>query len=421
LARASRAVQTPGIEEKTRTGSAERDQELAKLEGELKQAEARAAAVHDVIQAVARSTFDLETVLQTVIDRAVRLCHADSGNIARRVGDVYRVAAFTGFEPDYERMVREHVYEPGRGSVLGRTVLEREVVHIVDVLEDPDYALTKIQSAGGYRTALGVPMLKDGDPVGAIGVGRNRVEPFSDAEIALVRTFADQVVVAIENVRLYQTVERQRIELARFAPQVASLLESNEGERLLAGHRREITSLFTDLRGFTAFAETAEPEEVLDVLRVYHLVVGEVVIAHGGTVEHFAGDGLMSFFNDPVPDPDHHVAAVRTAVEVRERIGQLAVEWRRRGYDLGLGVGITTGYATLGRIGFEGRYDYAAIGSAVNLASRLCDAASPGEILISQRLQAVLEDRIEIEPVEALQLKGFTKPVDAFRLIAVRS
>jgi class 3 adenylate cyclase len=318
-------------------------------------------------------------------------------------------------------MVRDHVYEPERGSVVGRTVLERGVVHIVDVLEDPDYALANLQSAGGYRTALGVPMLKDGEPIGAIAVGRNEVKPFTDAEITLLRTFADQVVVAIENVRLFQTVERQRVELARFAPQVASLLSSDEGERLLAGHRREITALFSDLRGFTAFAEIAEPEEVIDVLRAYHLVVGEVVTAHGGTVEHFAGDGLMAFYNDPVPDPEHPLAAVRTAVEVRERVEQLAAEWRKRSYDLGLGVGITTGYATLGRIGFEGRYDYAAIGSVVNLASRLSDAAAPGEILISQRLQAALEDGVETEAVDGLQLKGFTKPVDAFRVIALRS
>jgi len=295
------------------------------------------------------------------------------------------------------------------------------VVHIVDVLEDPDYQMTNLQSAGGYRTALGVPMLQDGEPIGVIAVGRNRVEPFTDAEITLLRTFADQVVVAIENVRLFQTVERQRVELARFAPQVASLLSSDEGERLLAGHRREITVLFSDLRGFTAFAEIAEPEEVLDVLRAYHLVVGEVVTAHGGTVEHFAGDGLMAFYNDPVPDSEHRLAAVRTAVEVRERVDQLSLDWRKRGYDLGLGVGITTGYATLGRIGFEGRYDYAAIGSVVNLASRLSDAAAPGEILISQRLQAALEDGVEAEAVDGLQLKGFRTPVDAFRVIAVRA
>jgi class 3 adenylate cyclase len=397
-----------------------RDQ-LAQLQRELKQAEDRAAAVHDVIQTVARSTFDLDSVFQTVIDRAVLLCHADSGNIARRVDEVYRMVAFTSFGPEYERMVRDHVYEPERGSVVGRTVLERGVVHIVDVLEDPDYALANLQSAGGYRTALGVPMLKDGEPIGAIAVGRNAVEPFSDAEITLLRTFADQVVVAIENVRLFQTVERQRVELARFAPQVANLLSSDEGEKMLAGHRREITALFCDLRGFTAFAETAEPEEVLDVLRAYHLVVGEVVTGHGGTVEHFAGDGLMAFYNDPVPDPAHRLAAVRTAVDVRERVAELAADWRRRGYDLGLGVGITTGYATLGRIGFEGRYDYAAIGSAVNLAARLSDVAAPGEILISQRLQAALEDRVETAAVDGLQLKGFSKPVDAFRVIALRT
>src|SRR5688572_31106540 len=154
-----------------------RDQ-LADLQRELKQAEARAAAVHDVIQTVARSTFDLEEVLQTVIDRAVLLCHADTGNIARRVGDVYRMAAFTSFGPEYERMVRDHIYEPGRGSVVGRTVLERGVVHIVDVLEDPEYSMTGLQSAGGFRTALGVPMLRDGEPIGVIALGRNTVKPF---------------------------------------------------------------------------------------------------------------------------------------------------------------------------------------------------------------------------------------------------
>ena len=404
-----------------RVSDADARDQLAQLQRELKQAEARAAAVHDVIQTVAGSAFDLEKVLQIVIDRAVLLCDADTGNIARRVGDVYRMAAFTSFGPEYERMVRDHVYEPGRGSVVGRTVLERGVVHIVDVLEDPEYSMTELQSAGGFRTVLGVPMLKDGEPIGAIAVGRNTVKPFSEAEITLLQTFADQIVVAIENVRLFQTVERQRIELARFAPQVATLLSSDEGERLLAGHRRQITTLFCDLRGFTAFSETAEPEEVLDVLRAYHLLVGELVTAHGGTVEHFAGDGLMAFFNDPVQDPEHRLAAVRTAVEVRERIARVAADWRKRGYDLGLGVGITTGYATLGRIGFEGRYDYAAIGSGVNLAARLSDVAAPGEILISQRLQAALEDRVETEAVDALQLKGFSKPVDAFRVIAVRA
>ena len=249
--------------------------------------------------------------------------------------------------------------------MIGRTLLERRVVHIVDVLEDADYSLGELQRAGGYRTVLGVPLLRDHDAIGAIAVGRSDVRPFGESEIRLIEAFADHVVVAIENVRLYQTVERQRTELARFAPQVANLLSSDEGERLLAGHRREITALFCDLRGFTAFAETAEPEEVLGVLRDYHRTVGELVVANEGTIEHFAGDGLLAFFNDPTLVPNHQLAAVRTAVAIRERFSGLASDWRKRGYDLELGAGIATGYATLGRIGFEGRYDYGAVGNAV--------------------------------------------------------
>ncbi len=395
-------------------------EQIAELRREQRRAEEREAAVRDVIQTIAHSTFNLEVVLQTVIDRAVHLCHADNGNIARRDGDVYRVAAFTSFTPDYERLVRERVYAPERDSAIGRTVLERHVVHIVDVLDDPEYSLTALQRAGGYRTVLGVPMLREGAPIGAIVVGRKEVRPFSDAEIRLIETFADYVVIAIENVRLYQTVERQRTELARFAPQVANLLSSDEGEQLLAGHRREITALFCDLRGFTAFAETAEPEEVLGVLRQYHTAVGEVVIANEGTVEHFAGDGLMAFFNDPAPIPKHQLAAVRTAVAVGERFLILATEWRKRGYELGLGMGVATGYATLGRIGFEGRYDYGAVGNVVIFAARLSDAAGPGEILLSQRAHAAVEDRVVTEPVQELHLKGFSRPVVAVRAIAIR-
>jgi class 3 adenylate cyclase len=390
------------------------------LEGDAS-AEEREAAVHDVIQTIARTTFDLDAVCQTVIDRAVRLCRADTGNIARRDGDTdeYRIAAFTSMTPEYERLVRERVYTPEQGSIVGRTLLHKQVVHIQDVLEDPAYALPDLQKLGGYRTALGVPMMRDGEPIGAIAVARNEVRPFSDAEIRLIETFADFVVIAVENVRLFQTVERQRAELARFAPQAADLLSSNEGEQLLAAHRQEITALFFDLRGFTAFAETAEPEEVFRILREYHTAAGEEVVANGGTIEHFAGDGLMAFFNDPVEIDDHELAAVRTAATLADRFTTLAADWRKRGYDLGLGIGIATGYATLGRIGFEGRYEYGAIGSAVILASRLSDAAAPGEILISQRTDASLEGRIATEPVPVLWLKGFTRPVVVMRLVGL--
>jgi adenylate cyclase len=393
-------------------------EDTAELRGELARAEEREAAVRDVIQTLARTSFDLDAVLQTVIDRAVRLTHADTGNIARRDGekDEYRVAAFTSMTPEYERLVRERIYTPERGSLLGRTLLAKRVVHIADVLEDPEYALPELQKMAGYRTGLGVPMLREGVPIGAIAVARNQVRPFEDAEIRLIETFADYAVIAIENVRLFQTVERQRTELARFAPQAADLLSDEEGEKLLTGHRREITALFCDLRGFTAFAETAEPEEVMGVLRQYHTAAGELVVANEGTVEHFAGDGLMAFFNDPAVVEDHELAAARTAVALRERFTGLADDWRKRGYQLGLGIGIATGYATLGRIGFESRYEYGAIGNAVILAQRLSDAAGPGEILVSQRAHAAVEKHFATEPMPELQLKGFSRPVVAMRL-----
>jgi adenylate cyclase len=292
-------------------------------------------------------------------------------------------------------------------------------IQIVDALADPEYTLLEAQKIAGFRTILGIPLIHDDAPIGVLSVWRYEVRAFSEPEINLLSTFADQAAIAISNVRLFETVERQRTELARFAPQVAGLLSSPEGVALLAGHRREISALFCDLRGFTPFAETAEPEELFSVLREYHGAVGEIAVANGGTVEHFAGDGLMIFFNDPTLLPDHQLAAVRTAVAMRDRFADLAAGWLKRGYELGLGIGIGVGYATLGRIGFEGRYDYAGVGVVVTLASRLSTAADAGEILISQRLHASVEDAVTAEPVDDLSLKGFTHAVTAYRVIGL--
>jgi len=221
---------------------------------------------------------------------------------------------------------------------------------------------------------------------------------------------------------LTATIERQREELSRFlSPQVAALVSSPEGEQLLAGHRRQITAVFCDLRGFTAFAETAEPEELFGVLRDYHEAMGALIVEHGGTLEHFAGDGIMIFFNDPVLQPDHVERAVRMAVAMRERFADLAVRWRKLGYELAFGVGIAVGYATLGRIGFDGRYDYGAIGNAVILASRLSSDAKGGQILLSQRAFAAVEEVVEAESVGELALKGFSRPVPAVNVIALRN
>lgn len=392
------------------------------IEAEQQREAAALAALGRTLASIARSRFDLDEVLQAVVEEAAQLCHADSANIAVRDGNAYRTRAFTGFSPEFEELVRGVMYAPDRESVVGRAILDGRVVHIEDVLADPELRGNPFQAAvrraGGIRTDLGVPIRYDGQLIGVIAAARNEVRPFSEREIGLVEHFADQAAIAIVLAQLFATVERQRTELARFAPQAAELLSSAEGEQLLAGHRREITALFADLRGFTAFAERADPEEVLGVLRQYHSTVGRLAVANGGTVEHFAGDGLMVFFNDPTPIADHQLAAVRTACEMRDRFAVLATDWRKRGYELGLGIGIAAGYATVGRIGFEGRYDYAAIGTSVILASRLSSAAKAAEILISQRVMAIVEDSVEADAVADLELKGFSTATAAY---AVRS
>ena len=388
------------------------------LQREVAEATLREQAVSQILQTISRSAFDLQEVLQTVIDNAVGLAHADFGNILRfdETTASYRGAAYAGSVADgYWELVKETPYRPDRGTLIGRTLQERRPVHIVDILEDSEYAFWETQRVGGFRTILGIPMIREDVIVGVFMVWRTDVQAFSEREIDLLTTLADQAVLAIENVRLFRTYDHRLTELARYAPQAAELLGKTEGEDLLSGHRREITALFADLRGFTAFAESAEPEEVLGVLRQYHGMVGEAVVASGGTVEHFAGDGLMAFFNDPAPLGDHQLVAVRVAQAIRTGFDDLAMDWHRRGYDLGLGIGAAVGYATLGRIGFSGRYDYGAVGNVIILASRLSDAAERGQILISQRLHAAVEGSVNATPLaEPMELKGFSRPVQAF-------
>ncbi len=208
--------------------------------------------------------------------------------------------------------------------------------------------------------------------------------------------------------------------LKRFLPpQVAELILSSGGDRLLDSHRRDVSVVFCYLRGFTSFSETAEPEEVMNILRAYHETAGAIIHKFQGTIEHFAGDGLMVMFNDPLPCPEPCVQAVRMAAEMRTAIGELTANWRKHGYELGFGVGIAHGYATLGRVGFEGRFDYAAIGSVPNLASRLCDEAKDGEILVDGKVQVAIEAIAQLEPVEDLKLKGFHRPIKAANVRAI--
>jgi class 3 adenylate cyclase len=234
--------------------------------------------------------------------------------------------------------------------------------------------------------------------------------------------------LAAWNQTLEQRVADQLAEIERMgrlkrflSPQIADLVvSSGDGERVLESHRRAVTVVFCDLRGFTSFAETAEPEEVMTVLRAYHDVLGPLIYKHEGTLERFAGDGLNVLFNDPLPCSDPSVRAVRMAIEMRDAVADLAVQWRKLGHDLGFGMGIAHGYATLGRIGFEGRYDYSAIGTVVNLAARLCAEARGGQILVDGKVQMAVETLTDIEPLGELVLKGMQRPVPAFNILGMR-
>ena len=230
------------------------------------------------------------------------------------------------------------------------------------------------------------------------------------------------------NKLLEQRVQEQVTQLERlgrlkrfFSPQLAELILSGGAEDPLKTHRREITVVFLDLRGFTAFAETSEPEEVMGVLHEYHAEMGKLILQHEGTLEHFAGDGMMIFFNDPVPVPNPAEQAIRMALAMRDRVKELTLKWRKLGYELDFGVGIAQGYATIGAIGFEGRWDYGAIGTVTNLASRLCAEAKPGQILVSQRLLGGVDELVEAEPAGELSLKGFHRPIAAHNILRLKA
>jgi class 3 adenylate cyclase/CheY-like chemotaxis protein len=241
-------------------------------------------------------------------------------------------------------------------------------------------------------------------------------------------TIQSQAAQLIEwNRTLEERVQRQVQELERLArlrrflaPQLAEVIASDQYEQALESHRREVTVVFCDLRGFTAFSETTEPEEVMGVLREFHAAMGKIIHHYEGTLERFAGDGMMIFFNDPLPCSDPAQRAIHMAVAMRSGVADLKRKWRSRGHQLDFGVGLALGYATLGKIGFEGRFDYAAIGTVTNLAARLCDEAKADQILVSQRVFSAVEPIVKAETVGDLSLKGFSRPVSVYSIIGLK-
>ena len=226
------------------------------------------------------------------------------------------------------------------------------------------------------------------------------------------------------NKTLEQRVQEQVSQLDRlgrlkrfFSPQLADLIVAGGAADPLKSHRREVTVVFIDLRGFTSFAETAEPEEVMEILRDYHAEMGRLILEHEGTLERFTGDGIMIFFNDPVEVSNPQERAIRMAVAMRDAINTLHAKWMKRGHDLSAGLGMATGYATIGAIGFEGRWDYGVIGTVTNLAARLCAEAQPGQILVSQRFLNRVEDLVQAELFGEFALKGLSRTITTFNIL----
>ena len=426
--------------------------ELRQRTTELTEALEQQTATADVLKVISRSQFDLQLVLDNLIQTATSLCGAKRGVIFRRDGDLYRAAAFHNATADLIEFVRSHPIEPGRHTITARVALERQVIHVADLQEDAGYTYA-LRDTEPIRTELGVPMFRGDDLIGVFILYKLKVEPFTDKQIELVTTFADQAVIAIENARLLlelrertdqlqaqseevvklnQQLERRvtdqvdEIErmsrLRRFLPpQVADLIVASGAEKQLESHRREITALFCDLRGFTGFTESADAEDVMALLRDYHAAIGELVIKYSGTLERYAGDGVMVIFNDPVPVENPALQAVLMALELRNALGALTQTWSRLGHEIGFGVGIAHGFATLGTIGYEGRFDYAAIGTVSNVASRLCDEAKPGQILISARVLMKVENAVKVEPVGEFELKGIRRPLAAYNVVGAQS
>ena len=360
----------------------------------------------------------------------------DTPQNVKLLGDLLRAKGYTVLTASSGRQALDHVKRDRPDIVLLDVVMPEMSGYEVcrTIRDDPDTAILPVVLV----TALDATQerLKGLE----CGADDFLTKPINQAELlARVRSL-------LRIKRLYDTVQAQAGELAElnrtlerrvsdqvaqldrmgrlkrfFSPKLAELILAGGADDPLRTHRRQITVVFVDLRGFTAFAETAEPEEVMEVLRDYHAEMGRLIVAHDGTLERFAGDGLMVFFNDPVPVENPAERAVRMALVMLERADALTAKWRKLGFDLAVGVGIADGYATIGAIGFEGRWDYGAIGTVTNLAARLCGEARPGQILISARVLAAVEHIVETECVGDLTLRGLHRPITAYSVLRART
>ena len=412
----------------------------------------REAATREILQVISQSRADTAPVFEAILQNARRLCNAPLAFLSM-VNEARTHVTIPAALGARTKKNLGGFNEPIEEShlIAVRPIVTGEVIHMADCSDDDLYRnrvpqRVTLVEVEGVRTILAVPMISNGVCLGAIAIYRREVKPFDADQIELVKTFANQAAIAVENVRQFRALEARTEEvqamntdlesrvaeqvgelerlgrLKRFlSPQVADAVVSAGDDKLLSSHRALIAVLFCDIRGFTAFCETAEPEETIEVLQTYHEEMGKLINAHGAGVDHRSGDGIMVIFNDPLPCDDPAGDALRMALAMRERMAKLCKDWRRFGHKLGFGVGISLGYATVGMVGSEGRYDYTASGTAVNLAARLCDEAADGEILLSPRAYAAVEDQFAAESTGEVSLKGIHAAVEVFRVTSNRA